>query len=80
MSTTTKIMSFAMLLIILNFSIYVEGSNNSLCCNTHAKFGACKTQQEKKRCNTWCLKGCNKNKKGGFCKRLPRGAQCHCYC
>ncbi|CDY09536.1 BnaC05g23830D [Brassica napus] len=79
MSTTMKIMSFAMLLIV-TFSIYVEGSDNSLCCNTHAKFGACKTQQERKRCKTWCLKGC-KNKKGGFCKRLPRGAaRCHCYC
>ncbi|XP_024012594.1 putative defensin-like protein 23 [Eutrema salsugineum] len=80
MSTIMKLVSFAMLLILL-LSVDVEGSESdgSLCCNTHPNFGVCKTQQDKKRCNTWCLKGC-KNKKGGFCKRLPSRPQCHCYC
>ncbi|CAH2072375.1 unnamed protein product [Thlaspi arvense] len=81
MSTTMKIVSLAMLLVLL-FSSDVEGyesGNSSLCCNTHPKFGTCKTPQDKKRCNSWCLKGCN-NKKGGFCKPLPTGAKCHCYC
>ncbi|AED92684.1 putative defensin-like protein 23 [Arabidopsis thaliana] len=80
MTTTMKIMSFAMLLVLL-FSIdVVEGSGSSLCCNTHAKFGACNTYQDRKRCNKWCLDGCD-NKKGGFCKRFAGGAKkCHCYC
>ncbi|XP_019090066.1 PREDICTED: putative defensin-like protein 23, partial [Camelina sativa] len=44
MTTTMKIMSFAMLLVLLfSIDVVVEGSDSSLCCNTHAKFGACKT-------------------------------------
>ncbi|CAH2072374.1 unnamed protein product [Thlaspi arvense] len=79
MSTTMKIVSLAMLLVLL-FTIDVEGSDNSsLCCNTHPKFGPCKIPQDNERCNTWCLQGCD-NKKGGFCKPLPTGSKCHCFC
>ncbi|EOA19673.1 hypothetical protein CARUB_v10003336mg [Capsella rubella] len=80
MTTTMKIMSFAMLLVLLfSLDVVVEGSDSSLCCNTHPKFGACKTYQDRKRCNNWCRDGCS-NKKGGFCKRVGRLQQCHCYC
>ncbi|ESQ38981.1 hypothetical protein EUTSA_v10001718mg [Eutrema salsugineum] len=82
MATTMKFISFALLLVLL-FSIDVEGSasteSGSLCCNSHPKFGVCNPSQDTDRCNKWCLNGCN-NGKGGYCKPLPHGAQCHCFC
>ncbi|XP_019099939.1 PREDICTED: defensin-like protein 22 [Camelina sativa] len=82
MATTMKFVSFALLLVLL-FSIDVEGSisteSGSLCCNSHPKFGKCNTSQDEDRCNTWCLNGCD-NGKGGQCKPLPHGGQCHCFC
>ncbi|KAL0728438.1 hypothetical protein Bca4012_024531 [Brassica carinata] len=77
-----KVFSFALLLVLL-FSVgtlmYVEGYVlESRCCNTHPEFGKCDPIHDTRRCNRWCLQGCN-NGKGGFCKRI-NGGQCHCYC
>ncbi|KAF8099041.1 hypothetical protein N665_0254s0041 [Sinapis alba] len=76
---SVKVFSFALLLVL--FSVDVEGyvlERASLCCNTHPKFGKCNPKYDNKRCNRWCLNGCD-NGKGGFCKRV-NGGQCHCYC
>ncbi|XP_019097791.1 PREDICTED: putative defensin-like protein 25 [Camelina sativa] len=70
------------LLLVLFFSVDVEGYNvesGSLCCNSHPKFGKCNTNNDKERCNSWCRDGCS-NGKGGFCKPMSHGGQCHCYC
>ncbi|CAG7891344.1 defensin-like protein 22 [Brassica rapa] len=77
---SVKVFSFALFLVLL-FSVDVEGyvlESTSLCCNTHPEFGRCIPNLDTRRCNSWCLKGCD-NKKGGFCKRI-NGGQCHCYC
>ncbi|XP_018469817.1 defensin-like protein 22 [Raphanus sativus] len=77
---SVKVFSFALFLVLL-FSVDVEGyvlEGNSKCCNTHPEFGKCDPISDNRRCNQWCLQGCD-NKKGGFCKRI-NGGQCHCYC
>ncbi|KAL9278844.1 putative defensin-like protein 20-27 [Arabidopsis thaliana] len=78
-----KVFSFALLLILTFSLIDVEGYNvengGSLCCNNHPKFGKCNTKNDEQRCNSWCLNGCD-NGKGGYCKSMSHGGQCHCYC
>ncbi|XP_018444931.1 defensin-like protein 22 isoform X2 [Raphanus sativus] len=78
---SAKFFSFALLLVLVlatNVEGYgIEGSG-SLCCNTHPKFGKCNPSNDKERCNSWCLDGCD-NGKGGYCKPT-NGGQCHCYC
>ncbi|KAG7549963.1 Defensin-like protein 20-27 [Arabidopsis thaliana x Arabidopsis arenosa] len=76
-----KVFCFALLL-VLTFSVDVEGyvvESGSLCCNSHPKFGKCNTNNDEQRCNSWCHNGCD-NGRGGFCKPLPHGGQCHCRC
>ncbi|XP_019058620.1 PREDICTED: defensin-like protein 22 [Tarenaya hassleriana] len=74
-----KVVSFALLVVLLLCVDVEVARGNSLCCNTHPEFGKCDTKDEEGKCNQWCLKGCS-NGKGGWCKPLPRGKQCHCYC
>ncbi|XP_010530645.1 PREDICTED: defensin-like protein 22 [Tarenaya hassleriana] len=75
-----KVISFALLVALLFFAdVEVAMGDDSLCCNTHPKFGKCNTNHDEERCNQWCLKGCS-NQKGGFCKHFSHGGQCHCYC
>ncbi|KAF3540089.1 hypothetical protein F2Q69_00018563 [Brassica cretica] len=79
--TSVKAFSFALLLVLLFSVADVEGyvlESKSLCCTTHPEFGRCIPNLDTRRCNSWCLKGCD-SKKGGFCKRVG-GGQCHCYC
>ncbi|WZZ30296.1 hypothetical protein YC2023_013697 [Brassica napus] len=73
---SVKVFSFALFLVLL-FSVDVEGyvlESTSLCCNTHPEFGRCIPNLDTRRCNSWCLKGCD-NKKGGFCKRVDKGLE-----
>ncbi|KAG2279469.1 hypothetical protein Bca52824_050689 [Brassica carinata] len=61
---SVKVFSFALLLVLL-FSVDVEGyvlESTSLCCNTHPEFGRCIPNLDTRRCNSWCLKGCDNKK------------------
>ncbi|XP_019058720.1 PREDICTED: putative defensin-like protein 23 [Tarenaya hassleriana] len=75
-----KVISFALLVVLLLCVDMGEAKGKSLCCNTHPKFGRCDTEDDEDRCNRWCLDGCD-NGRGGWCKPLShRRKQCHCYC
>ncbi|EFH58169.1 hypothetical protein ARALYDRAFT_903749 [Arabidopsis lyrata subsp. lyrata] len=86
MATNMKFVSFAFAtcssflgwLFLMLKGWFLIKESGSLCCNSHPTFGVCNSSEDEDRCNTWCLGGCA-NGKGGPCKHLLYGGQCHCF-